>query len=376
MKAVLRPYQYVYVSANDNEILFYDMLEKQIYTYKMENFNCNICGGNVIINAENLNSLKIISDFRTKQMGEFVVSNAIIHFDKYASLRRDYNDIIENEISPYFNPCKFIFEIDVCYDCSLSTLLLGFDKKHHFVERVSWNEILNFIQTNDFSSLAKMRLILNREQISKSALFIEEMSNRKINIEILCSIYDIKFAIALKQKYEAISINCILKNGEIECLNECLDDYDSSVSSYIIIIQNTNDIERLERLNIGERHRVDIVYSTNASLDFLKGILSYSYDQVAQYAPNDIKSIVEKEFINKLNWGKIILTGDGKVYSSVVNEIGSLSHTNFDEIINRSESLWFKTRCSFSYCRDCIMRNLCPPLTLVEMKQQTTFCHE
>lgn len=83
-----------------------------------------------------------------------------------------------------------------------------------------------------------------------------------------------------------------------------MDDYDSSVSSYIIIIQNTNDIERLERLNIGEHHRVDIVYSTNASLDFLKGILSYSYDQVAQYAPNDIKSIVEEEFINKLNWVK------------------------------------------------------------------------
>ena len=153
--------------------------------------------------------------------------------------------------------------------------------------------------------------------------------------------------------------------------------YQQYVASYKYIVYNSDDLKMLNTLPVDIKNTINISFSPYAEVSLLDKYLSYNTRNICKYAPKTIKDILKNEFINKLNWGKLIVDSDKKVYTSIISDaIGTLDVIRLEEIMDSTHSFWLKTRSQFPLCQGCVYRNLCPPLTLYEVLHNRVYCHE
>ena len=166
-----------------------------------------------------------------------------------------------------------------------------------------------------------------------------------------------------------------LEYEKLRIRNEKL--YQQYVASYKYIVYNSDDLKMLNTLPVDIKNTINISFSPYAEVSLLDKHLSYNTRDICKYAPKTIKDILKNEFINKLNWGKLIVDSDKEVYTSIISDaIGTLDVIRLEEIMDSTHSFWLKTRSQFPLCQGCVYRNLSPPLTLYEVLHNRVYCHE
>lgn len=367
MKFVLRPYQCVYIHTNENEILFYNIVKKKICTFRIPSKEYVLKGGNIIIDSEDRNGLMLKSAFETEQIGENVVSSKVFCYNQYEALRENYQNLLnDNNTFIFTNTLEYVLQIIAYIDNSLypqkSSLINGCVPIPDLTLKLD-----EFIK--QYSNLQKVQFMIGEQPLRTIEPLIANCY-ATYKVEIFCSVTNIRGIKKLKQKYPQLSVTCLMNK---ESLNHSfIGMYQPYVSSFEYIVHNSIDFKFANALPKDVKDSIQIAFSPYADVDVLDKCLSYYTEEICRYAPTNMKDIVENEFVNKLNWGKLIVNPEGEVYTSINSpRIGSLK-----ELTNPQQSFWLKTRKHFLPCKDCIFQNLCPPLTPFEMIHNRVYCHE
>lgn len=243
MKMILRPYQYIYVSRNEHEILFYNIVKNRIYTYQIPFEEYIIKGGNIIFNGENQYSSALHSIFETEQLGEKIVSSKIFCCNQYDILKEGFkisitnHDIISSDIS------KYVLQITAYIDSVL------FPKRNSWEEEYSAPDFLTKLSSfmRQYSNLQKIQLVVKKFSLQIIEPFIAEFYTTH-SLEIICSTANLQYIKKLKRKYPEILITCILDKKSLNPLIMNL--YQQYVASYKYIVYNSDDLKMLNTLPV------------------------------------------------------------------------------------------------------------------------------
>ena len=370
MKLVLRPYQHVCIQTNENEILFYNIVKKKIYIYGISSKEYVLRRGNIIIDDENPNGSMLKSAFETELLGENIISSKIFCYNQYEILRRNYQNLLDdNKTSIFTDALAYVLQITAYIDnvlypkkpllingcVPISNLMLNLDR---FIKQCS--------------NLQKVQFMIGELPL-QTTLIADYHTTYKV--EIFCSTTNIRGIKKLKQKYPQLSVTCIMNK---ETLNHSfISLHQPYISSFEYIVHKNIDFKIANTLPKNIKDSIQIAFSPYADVDVLDKCLFYYTKDICRYAPTNMKDIVENEFVNKLNWGKLIVNSEGEVYTSINSPgIGSLENIHLKELTNPQQSFWLKTRKQFLPCKDCIFQNLCPPLTPFETIHNQVYCHE
>ena len=200
MKMILRPYQYIYVSRNEHEILFYNIVKNRIYTYQIPFEEYIIKGGNIIFNGENQYSSALHSIFETEQLGEKIVSSKIFCCNQYDILKEGFkisitnHDIISSDIS------KYVLQITAYIDSVL------FPKRNSWEEEYSAPDFLTKLSSfmRQYSNLQKIQLVVKKFSLQIIEPFIAEFYTTH-SLEIICSTANLQYIKKLKRKYPELT---------------------------------------------------------------------------------------------------------------------------------------------------------------------------
>lgn len=92
--------------------------------------------------------------------------------------------------------------------------------------------------------------------------------------------------------------------------------------------------------------------------------------------PVTINELIHNEWINPLYWGDLFIDTNGNVLCNEKQIIGNIlkwDEIKFHKLIEKG-SLWRATRKQFHHCSKCLFRNICPPLSGIELYNKETYC--
>ncbi len=150
------------------------------------------------------------------------------------------------------------------------------------------------------------------------------------------------------------------------------------VRNIYLVIRSTNDLELYQHWQLWRYKNIHIHLDYSMEINELKNILSYDLGDIT--TGNISKNnLIRQEYINPLYWGELYINADGSIWISPNESIGNVlewSAINFNDVINAKKSLWRKVRKDFHLCNKCLYRNICPPLSAIELYHDTVFCNQ
>jgi pseudo-rSAM protein len=105
---------------------------------------------------------------------------------------------------------------------------------------------------------------------------------------------------------------------------------------------------------------------TGNNLAMFEENVFYTKEELKQAKP-DFREICSRGFINPLNFGKLSIKADGRIYSDINrNSLGKLGKTVFYEVIKkelRHHRYWKLIRKNVLPCKNCTYEMICPPIS-------------
>lgn len=149
--------------------------------------------------------------------------------------------------------------------------------------------------------------------------------------------------------------------------------------TYIFIVENNEELEStllFIQKNLIEKYKI-IPFFNQENYDFFQNNVFINKEDL-ENEPQKMNDIYAKHFINLNNFGKLFVSIDGNVYSSLYNKSIGKFNGSFKELILKElsikESSWRNTR-EFFPCCNCLYQWLCPSPTKYEQAiQKSNLC--
>lgn len=228
----------------------------------------------------------------------------------------------------------------------------------------------------EFTSLTNVVLFINKFSFSLFRDFYKTILPL-YKIEVVIPLFD--YLILFKEFTELGICDIILLVYDIEeesiynLLPLMVCDKVVQVNLYV---RKEEDLCLLDKYSLLANDKVRIKINPKSDLAELEKILSYDIKQLLSMQVSKNKCI-RNEWINSNFWGDVYIDENGNILLNSQKTIGKISEWNnahFYELISE-ESLWRETRCKKDKCKDCLFRNICPPISLVEKMFNSTFCN-
>ncbi len=172
--------------------------------------------------------------------------------------------------------------------------------------------------------------------------------------------------------------NCQIKLIHNECINYDIiidnyekiknKDFDISEEDYSIscLIYNEDDVDDYQNLSCNHRY-IPIIFDKKSQRKLLNQMM-ISYDDIIQ-ATNSVEECLVKNQINNSIFGRVILDISGDIY--IEEElIGNINSDTIYSILTKylqvKHNRWLLTRENYEICKDCLLRSLCPNITIYE----------
>lgn len=147
----------------------------------------------------------------------------------------------------------------------------------------------------------------------------------------------------------------------------------SMITSVIVYINSYGDLSTINRWEL--THELQIRISPFAKIDEIRALFGYDKENILKNKQT-MGDIIRNEWVNINYFGDMFINAQGEVLIATGRSIGKLStkEVKMDMYFSKN-SLWRATRKQFSKCQMCIFRNICPPLTEIEIMFNVTFCN-
>lgn len=145
--------------------------------------------------------------------------------------------------------------------------------------------------------------------------------------------------------------------------------------SILVLINNLNDYMLLRQCNLLGNKHIRIGVSPNSVIKDLELLLEYGVDDVLKSSLS-VYDAIRNEWYNTLFWGNLYINAYGNIMMNEKDSIGNLanwSNIQFNKLLSDS-SFWRMSRIKHETCKECFYRNLCPPISEIEIYTQRNFC--
>ena len=119
-------------------------------------------------------------------------------------------------------------------------------------------------------------------------------------------------------------------------------------------------------------------YFNGSNIDFLKSNVSFTKENISELGLT-MKDILIREKLNESFFGRLYIQTDGTVYSNLnFDQLGNIYDNSMLKMIfkevNQVKS-WSFLRKDISPCNNCLYKNLCPPISNLELyMKKFNFC--
>jgi len=404
---------YVHLEITETEVLLYNTLNSSIEIFS-EKIYYDLF--KEMTNHDNLRVISINSELITKPkikamlqslvknfMGDILVSEKfhfkpvqltpLIKIEEFApDPRKDHSSIISNNISTFVSEFSIFINNDKCNENCY--FLKNASKQHLTIKKDSDNYVelntqiikesvntfsnhglseINILGSNifDYSSINELLKFLNVFTFWKSYhigfndfctqyLNYLKLFDEKSTLRI--SFYDFKYN--TKQIHDIIKATMLIPNLE-----------------YDFFVYSETCLEILEKLhsslNFSNKYRLLPFFDGN-NYKFFEDNVYFSKKEVSESSLS-MKDILLKEKINVLQFGKLFLNSDGCLYSNLNSQpLGNIYEDTILKMIfkeiNQTKD-WFILRSNVAPCSSCSYKNLCPPISNIEIyMKKFNFC--
>ncbi len=404
---------YVHLEIVENEILLFNTLNNSLaifsekVCYKLFKEIQKQNNLRVISLTDNLiNKPKIISMLQTilkNYMGDILISETL-HFkpvqltpllkieEHIPDPRKEESSIISNNISTFVNEFNVFINNDKCHE-DHSFLEHAFKqhltvKKDHdkYIE-LGFDTIMESINSFSKHNLSEVNVlgcnIFEHSNISELIKFLNGHSfwkNYHINFRDFSLKYLDYINVFDNKTTLHLSFNNIINETEL-----IVDTIKKTIQipniEYNFFIYSDTCIEIVEnlysKLKFSNNYRL-FPYFNGSNLEFLESNVYFSKREVSE-SDIGMKDILLRKKLNVLLFGRLYLNSDGKVYSNLnFQPLGNIYENSILKMIfkevNQVKS-WSFLRKNVSPCNNCLYKNLCPPISNLELyMKKFNFC--
>jgi len=140
---------------------------------------------------------------------------------------------------------------------------------------------------------------------------------------------------------------------------------------FMAIIEKENDIREFENLIKDYSINCDFVpFYNNTNRSFFEHFIYNTKNDLMGQNLSD-RDIFSRMLINQLNFGKLYIMPNGKIYSNLnLKSIGNIENDSLLESLTKAildkNQAWIKTRNSVYPCDKCIYKFICTPISSYE----------
>lgn len=406
---------FVHLEITDTEVLFYNTLNSSTVVFsdkiyfdlfkEMENHdNLRVISlTRELITKPKINSM--LQSLLNNYMGDVLVSEKfhikpvqltpLLKIEEFApDPRKDNSSIINNNISTFVCEFNIFINNDNCdKDCYF---LKNVNKQHLTIKKDSnyyleLNDQIIKKVVNTFSNhgLSEINIlgsnIFNYSKFNELIKFLNVFTFWK-SYHIGYKDFNIKYLDNLKLFDEKSTLRLSFYNFKSN-FQQIYDVIETTMAmpnvEYDFFIHSETCLEILEKfhksLNFSNDYRLLPFFDGN-NYKFFDENVYFSKKEVSESSLS-MKDILLKEKLNVLQFGKVYLDSDGFLYSNLNSQ--SLGSVHKDTIlkmifkeINQTKN-WFILRNNVAPCSSCSYKNLCPPISNIELfMNKFNFCKQ
>jgi pseudo-rSAM protein len=398
---VIEPY--VYISVDDNSVLFYNTLDSQHSIYQStairkivlelmteENLYCREISTSEMNDPE---ILEFISSVKNNYYGDILTcENTLsrpIQFKSSLKIGKDLQSYYQkngfsasrflidnvNEISIILNNKKEIYNQNFIDSFKQYDSVTSKNANDSILEIDS---IVNLLKITYFPRLLKIKIITGLSSLEEQKdLFLKLFDFNNVLFELhfhysetlqtntlsyLSSLHNIRLVLEVQSPYDfdyLINITKILNNLEIP-------------HKFLFIVKSDNDYKLfLDSILKMELKNYSIYpYYDRKNMDFFERNVFIKQSEILTSRPS-MKNILAKTQINENHFGKLKIFIDGDVYLNYnFSSIGNIKKESFETIVSRMDfsdfEPWFIIRSKVEPCNSCLYKFLCPPISNYE----------
>lgn len=370
---LIRVYPFVFIDHIGNKVILYNSMASSFHIYEIEDGIC-VLNKSTFSMKSTLANGKVAREIKRCNLGLD---------DEVSSLHNFYLSDISTEVSDrleelcnkrIYDAKKMIKRLII----SLSPSLDVFSGMNQALHRAK-SQIADAEVFQSFTRLISLACVFFYIDKNVVAIF------SKVYAEILLNYY-VEVATPLQDyQYIASDMSELGINKVILLVHEVTKDslhmmsqfmLDKNVMSFWVYISSMEDYVKLQNAGMLLNKKVLIKCNPFGNLGNLKTLLSYSVDDILS-TKNSKNNCIRNDWINLNFWGDLFVNALGDVLIAGSNVIGNIYNWNniqFGKLLSE-ESLWRMVRRDKDKCKTCLFRNICPPISLIEKKFNSTFCN-
>ena len=376
MSILIQPYPHVYTCYNSRAILFLNTITKKLFHFSTYQLEYKIDRGVVLIlhvNKELANSIR--SEIVANDIGYISEGNrhTFYSIDAYSEHKKSYIESLTQGINfGNDNTNSYLFGLNVLFNTSELLYEHGAFTRD---DEIDLCVIGDFLTRTTFPNLNTISLI-GVEMLNSINLhtFVKQF-HQKFNLRMIVpySTYMMQLSI-VRKSFRHIKFQLVCDDMYRQDLNKLLNlpkELQNNIS-VIYPFSGSSDIKYVAQIKKSHlKLHIEPMYQNN--YDFLYKYISYDENDIlsANLSMNDI---LRRDLINEFFFGQLRIQNNGSVYvNPLLPPLGSLQKHDVSEIIAQASvqcESWLYSRNRFNPCKECNYKNLCPPLSMVELESK------
>lgn len=375
---LLRLYPFVYCDLDSSVVSLYNTYNKQFFSFEVDSD----------VKLVNKQTLSLTDTVKNRQTGMSFQENkfGLVDFIKYdisKDLPLDTSSELETYYERVFDPLmdpnfikSFVNSITLClsndFDVFTSELRVTNDrdpKKKVIADFVDFQ--------NSLENLRNIHIYTNCKELNscKKELITIAKINQISDINIPVNDYIQSGAEIARQFSENVIVHVpscfVIEHSDVLPLIM----NDRNVTRIYYHIGNLKDISILEQSILIGSNKISYKIEYRANIKDLEEMLGFTCDEVLS-SEHFVGSIIRNEWYNPLFWGNLYINSTGEVLCGPEKIIGKVSDWKKIEYskIFEEDSLWRRRRNMFATCSHCALRNICLPISLIEILSERSYC--
>ena len=370
---LIRVYPFVFIDHIDNKVMLYNIMASSFHIYEIE--------GSIRVFNESTFSMK--SSLVNSNVAREIKQCNFGLYDEVSSLQNFYLADIASEVSDRLDELcnKSVYDAKDLIKrliISLSPKLdvfSGMDiASHRASVHIADSEVLHSFTR--FASLACIFFYIDKNVVATFSKYYAELL-LNYYVEVAAPLLDYPY---IANDMSELGINNIVllvhevTKDSLDIMSRLITD--KSIMSFWVYLSSMEDYVKLHEVGVLLNKKVQIKCNPFGNFANQKTLLSYNIDDILLTNISKNNSI-RNDWINLNFWGDLFVNAFGDVFiadSKMIGNIYEWDDIQFDKLLSE-ESLWRQVRRNKDKCKTCLFRNICPPISLIEKKFNSTFCN-
>ena len=376
---LIQLYPFTYLDSSNNNLLLYNTLNNK-FKFIKNNVSIHVENRTSLILDENTINSNIASEIAQEQYGYIHFTQSLSNnkiMDYYSVLTKYYNDYTTQEWDNKFIVENYIDKIVLNISESIDLFTGSIQRPttfHQIINKHTINEVGSHI--SNFKKLTKLSINTDYKALIVCINEINKLTKKCYNIELNIPFSDFQLQQENILKLFNGKINLIINNLNHNIKDDLFYHIDKNNNVYFkVVISSEFELNLLESWGLLNNSKLSLEIASNQKEDKLQDLLCYDFSEIIN-SKQSVEQIIRKENINTLYWGELFIKSNGNLMSNPIFSIGNIndwSNINFGLLLSET-SIWRSTRNRFVPCRWCVLRNICPPVSLIELLSQKQFC--